>query len=219
MSLSTLTKIATQRDTGAPRATKKKLPEGGAKEEAEERKETEERSYLSSLAAAIPTEPLALYTFLVATIVATIGPDSDKRLFMRWMIYAAMIVVIALWLGSSYLRNRDPQKKRSFPWLETASAIVAFGAWGLAMPESPLNAVLSGDNRTIWTAIITAVGVVVLGMLGKPLKEEVKPRKKKGGDKGKRGHEAKPPQAPVGHSADRDRSVGQPASTEQHRNY
>lgn len=173
MSLSTLTTIATQRDVGAPRTTKKKPAQ--ASEAA-----TEERSYLSSLVAAIPTEPLALYTFLVATIVATIKPGADERLSMRWAIYGATIAVIVLWLGSSYLRNSDPQKKkRSFPWLETAAAVVAFAAWGLAMPESPLNAVLSSDDRTIWTAIITAVGVVVLGMLGKPLKEEVKPKQRK----------------------------------------
>jgi cation transport ATPase len=192
VSLSTLTKIATQRDTGAPQTTEKKTPAHGSAEK------TEERSYLSSLIAAIPTEPLALYTFLVATIVATIEPGGDKRLFMRWVVYAAMIVVIVLWLGSSYLRNSDPQKKRAFPWLETASAVIAFAAWGLAMPESPLNAVLSSDNRTIWTAIITAAGVVILGMFGKPLKEEAKPKRTRGGGRGRRRQEA-----PAKQSADR----------------
>jgi hypothetical protein len=155
----TLTKIAVQRESGAPKTTKRKSAAGEAA--------TEERGYLSSLVAAIPTEPLALYTFLVATIVSTIEANGDQRLFMRWAIYAVTIVVIALWLGASFLRNRDKkkEKKRRFPWVETAAAVVAFAAWGLAMPESPLNAELSGDNRTIWTAIITAAGVVVLGML------------------------------------------------------
>jgi hypothetical protein len=181
MSLSTLTKIATQRDSAAPRTTKKKPGPGSEVG-------TEERGYLSSLVAAIPTEPLALYTFLVATIVATIGPGDDERLFLRWAIYATTIVLIALWLGASYLRNADSGKdKRKFPWVETASAVVAFAAWGLAMPESPLSAELSGDNRTIWTAIITAAGVVVLGMLGKPLKEKVKPRP--AGPKKQKGHQ------------------------------
>lgn len=154
----------------------------------------EERSYLSSLVAAIPTEPLALYTFLVATIVSTIEADGDQRLFMRWAIYAATIVVIALWLAASFLRNRDPEeKKRRFPWVETAAAVAAFAAWGLAMPESPLSAELSGDDRTIWTAIITAAGVVVLGMLGKPLTEEVKPRGKGTGKQKRRQQPAKDP--------------------------
>ncbi len=175
MSLSTLTKIAVQREHGVPKTTKKK-PAPSAVEGTEK---TEKRGYLSTLAAAIPTEPLALYTFLVATIVATIEPGDDERLFMRWAIYAAMIVVIVLWLGASHFRNVDAnEKKRRFPVLETASATVAFAAWGLAMPESPLNAELSGDDRTIWTAIVTVAGVLVLGMLGKNLNEEAKPKKK-----------------------------------------
>jgi cation transport ATPase len=181
MSLSTLTKIAIQRESGAPKTTKRKSAAGQVA--------TEERGYLSSLVAAIPTEPLALYTFLVATIVSTIEAEGDQRLFMRWAIYAATIVVIALWLCASFLRNRDQEeKKRRFPWVETAAAVAAFAAWGLAMPESPLNAELSGDDRTIWTAIITAAGVVVLGMLGKPLTEEVKPK-----GKGKKQQPAKDP--------------------------
>jgi cation transport ATPase len=167
MSLSTLTKIAIQRESGAPKTTKRKSAAGEVA--------TEERGYLSALVAAIPTEPLALYTFLVATIEA----NGDQRLFMRWAIYVVTIVVIALWVGASFLRNRDQEeKKRRFPLVETAAAVAAFAAWGLAMPESPLNAELSGDDRTIWTAIITAAGVVVLGMLGKPLTEEAKPRGK-----------------------------------------
>lgn len=170
MSLSTLTRIAAQRDTGKPHVAKKMQK----KQDHETKIGTEERSYLSALVAAIPTEPLALYTFLVATIVATIEPGGDKRLFLRWAVYLAMIGVIVLWLWSSYRRNQDSQGSRSFPVLETASAVVAFAAWGLAMPESPLNAALSSDNRTIWTAIVTVVGVLILGMLGKSLKEEVK---------------------------------------------
>lgn len=188
MSLSTLTKIATQRDSGTPQATEKQPTPGSEVA-------TENRSYLSSLAAAIPTEPLALYTFLVATIVSTIESGGDERLFMRWAIYAATIVVIVLWLGASYLRNIDPdEKKRRFPLLETVSAVVAFAAWGLAMPESPLSAVLSSNNRTIWTAIVTVAGVLILGMLGKPLKEKVKSKPPKPG----KGKQEKPPADPPG---------------------
>jgi hypothetical protein len=48
---------------------------------------------------------------------------------------------------------------------------VAFAAWGLVMPQSPLAAELSGDNRVIWTAIITVVGVAVLGLLSRSLQK------------------------------------------------
>lgn len=187
MSMSTLTKIATQRESGRPQTTKREEPRGGSKGQ------TDDRSYLSTLAAAIPTEPLALYTFVTATILSTIEPGSDQRLLMRWVIYAATIVVIVLWLAGSFYRNLEKKaKKRKFPWVETASAAVAFAAWGLAMPESPLNAELSSNNRTIWTAIIVAVAILLLGMFGKPMKE---PAKRRGapGAPAKHDHEVTPP--------------------------
>lgn len=79
-----------------------------------------------------------------------------------------------LWLGVACYRDRAAGKKRRFPWLETAAAAVAFAAWGLVMPASPLNAELSGDDRVIWTVIITVLGVGVLGLLGVPLSQQVK---------------------------------------------
>ena len=78
MSLSTLSTIAVQRDQAKPRRSKTK-PKSAA-----EAQETEERGYLNVLAAAIPSEPLALYTFLVGAIVATIDPGESERLGLRW---------------------------------------------------------------------------------------------------------------------------------------
>jgi hypothetical protein len=43
--------------------------------------------------------------------------------------------------------------------------VVAFSAWGLVMPGSPLTASLSDDAARIWTAIITAAGVFMLFLL------------------------------------------------------
>jgi len=159
MSLSALSTVAVQRDKGKPRRTNPK-PKTAADAD-----QTEERPYLSLLVAAIPTEPLALYTFLTAGIVATIDEGDSERIPLRWTIYAGMIVFIAAWLATTYLRGRAQDKKRRFPVAETAAAVVAFAAWGLVMPESPLNAELSGDDRVIWTLIITAVGAGLLGLL------------------------------------------------------
>lgn len=89
-------------------------------------------------------------------------------------VYGATLLFIVLWLGVAYYRDRAAGKKRRFPWLEAAAAAVAFAAWGLVMPESPLNAELSGDDRVIWTVIITVLGVGVLGLLGVPLRQQVK---------------------------------------------
>jgi hypothetical protein len=168
MSLSRLSAVAAQRDTGPPKRAKRKP------KSAQETEETEEQGYLDLLVTAIPTEPLALYTFLIGGIVATIDAGEDQRLTMRWAIYAAMIAFIILWLCASYIRRPSSDKKRKLPFVETLSAVVAFGAWGLVMPESPLNAELHGDDRTVWTLVITVAGVALLGLLSGSLKKPAK---------------------------------------------
>ena len=106
MSMSTLSAVAIQRDKGKPQRVKGK-PETEA-----ETKETEASGYFDLLVSAIPTEPLALYTFLIAGIVATIDTGEDQRLTMRWIIYAAMVLFIVLWLAASYIRRPKADRKR-----------------------------------------------------------------------------------------------------------
>jgi hypothetical protein len=106
----------------------------------------------------------------VGVIVSTIGAGEGARLVMRWILYAAGFLAIAVWLGGAYIRQ--PKKKRRFPVAETLAATFAFAAWGLVMPGSPLSASVGGDDLTIWTAIITAVGVFLVGVvMGSPLKK------------------------------------------------
>ncbi|HEV2790287.1 MAG TPA: hypothetical protein VGV69_03205 [Solirubrobacterales bacterium] len=167
MSITRLNTVAVQREKGGARRPKRKPTN------AEEAQTTERQGYLDLLITSIPTEPLALYTFLVGTIVATIEAGEDQRLTMRWWIYAAAIAFIVFWLATSYLRRPKAERKRRFPIAETAAAVVAFATWGLVMPESPLNAELSGDDRTIWTAIVTVAGVALLGLITGSLKKPV----------------------------------------------
>jgi len=168
MSLSTLSAVAAQRDSGTPQRAKR-TPANGTEAE-----KTESQGYFDLLVSAIPTEPLALYTFLIAGIVATINGNDSLRLDLRWTIYAVMIAFIVLWLGASYIRRPKAEKKRRIPFVEMLSAVIAFAAWGLVMPESPLNAELSGDDQTIWTLIITVAGVALLGLLTGSLKKPAK---------------------------------------------
>jgi uncharacterized membrane-anchored protein len=160
--------VAAQRDSGPPRRLKRKPADEA------EAKKTESQGYFDLLVSAIPTEPLALYTFLIAGIVATIDGHDSQRLGLRWAIYGAMIAFIVLWLCASYIRRPKTEKKRHLPFVETLSAVIAFAAWGLVMPESPLNAELSGDDQTIWTLIITVGGVALLGLLTGSLKKPAK---------------------------------------------
>ena len=130
-------------------------------------------TYADALVSAIPTEVLALYTFVVTEVVGTItSPTDDKHLRLRWITFAAGFAAIVLYLGASYSANAINARRRKAPVTEILSAGIAFGAWGLVMPGSPLMAMLSASNTRIWTAIITAAGVFLLalssGRLAKP---------------------------------------------------
>lgn len=160
--------IATQRDLTKGAQQLERQPQSP-----EDAQKAETKGYVDLLVAAIPTEPLALYTFLIAGITMTIDPGSDERLTMRWIILAASAAFIALWMISSY-RRQPGSKKRKLPWPEVTSAIVAFAAWGLVMPESPLAAELSSSNQMVWTYIIVAAAVAVLGLLTGSMKKPVK---------------------------------------------
>jgi hypothetical protein len=56
--------------------------------------------------------------------------------------------------------------------VETISAALAFAAWGLVMPGSPLSIDTHGDDLTIATALISAAGVLGLAALGVRLSKE-----------------------------------------------
>ena len=168
MSIRALNDVASQRDLAdGPQQAQRQ-----ADSDAEAQK-TEAKGYLDVLVAAIPTEPLALYTFLVAGIVSTIDGDDDKLLAMRWWIFGVTAGLMVLWILTSYLR-KPGKRRRRLPWPELTAAVLAFGAWGLVMPESPLMAELTGDKRTIWTYIITAAGVAGVALLTGTMKKPVK---------------------------------------------
>ncbi|MFL5898138.1 MAG: hypothetical protein ACJ76D_06690 [Solirubrobacterales bacterium] len=167
MSMTRLSAVPAQREHGGARRLKR-----GATSE-QDAQTSERQGYLDLLVTAIPTEPLALYTFLIGGIVATIDKGESQRLTMRWVIYFVMIAFILVWLWMSYRRRPKAQRRRKLPFAEMAAAVVAFATWGLVTPESPLYAELSGDNRVVWTLIVTAAGVALLGVITGSLKKPV----------------------------------------------
>ena len=93
---------------------------------------------------------------------------------MRWYVYAGGATAVALWLVVGYARRRHATRRRVFPGTEIATATVAFAAWGLVMPGSPLVSSLSADNARIWSGIITALGVFAVGLFGGSLTSHAK---------------------------------------------
>jgi hypothetical protein len=130
------------------------------------------QQFVDVLVTAIPTEPLAAYTALLALVVATLDGaplphDTRAYLPLRWWIYGAFLAVIvaAVWLGY-YRATRGPSglrpsNRRRIPLPELASALIAGASWGLVMPGGPLNAQLSDAAGGVGRALAT--GCIVIG--------------------------------------------------------
>lgn len=162
-----MTSIAVQRDEQPPTKLKK------APSRKEQPPEAVPQGWTDVLVAAIPTEVLAVYTSVIGIVVGTIQAGDDERVALRWLLYGATTLIVFAWLTAAYRRARV-SKKRRFPFAETAAAVLAFAAWGLVMPGSPLSVSFDGEETAIWSAIITGLAVLILAMLGAPLKDKVK---------------------------------------------
>jgi hypothetical protein len=139
------------------------------------------QQFVDVLISAIPSEPLAAYTALLAAAAVTLdGPDGkpgDPRAYLpfRWWAYGVFlaIVVIAVWVG--YLRaSRGPagvqqqSNRRAVPVAEIASALLAGGAWALVTPGGPLIQQLAGNVRTLAVASIVIGAAVLLSFVQAP---------------------------------------------------
>jgi hypothetical protein len=103
--------------------------------------------------------------------LATIDSGDDPQSILRWSIYVAGIVAIAVYLGVSYGSKRSAGAQRKFPWAGTLAAGFAFAAWGLVMPGSPLSIEVTGSALVRWTLIITIGGAFLVGLMTQTLKE------------------------------------------------
>jgi hypothetical protein len=116
---------------------------------------------------AIPTEPLALYTGLVSAIVALFADDakvSQQYVPLRWWLFGGGVVLVVSWIAAGYRSQARKRSKtvRSFPVAEMSVAALAFGVWGLVMPESPLRTQLGGTTEAVVTLCITFTGAALV---------------------------------------------------------
>jgi hypothetical protein len=59
---------------------------------------------------------------------------------------------------------------RPIPWLELATALVAGGTWGIAMPGGPLSAAFTGPAEAIATGSTVVLGASLVALAAGPLK-------------------------------------------------
>ena len=130
-----------------------------------------DQTFADALTSAIPTEPLAAYTALIAVVAAS--KSSDQYLAVRWWIYAAFLVIVVASIETSYLAKVsqpkpvgvDQDRHRKFPFLEILSATIAAAAWGLVAPGSGLQIMLQGETATIAVACITIGGAALISLM------------------------------------------------------
>lgn len=115
----------------------------------------------------IPSEVLAPYTALVGIVVAT-TKDGGDRLLLRWAMFVVSLVLVGVTLAAGYLRSK-PAGGRRLPVVEMAASMLAFGAWGLAMPGSPLSVRMSANDLTITTSFIAFGGAFLVSLLAPSL--------------------------------------------------
>ena len=171
MSIRSLSSLALQRDAAAPKRTKRRPTS------AEDAKKTEQQRRADVLVAMIPTEPLAVYTAAVALVVAQIGnlEPENQYMLLRWILFAGFCAGIPGFLIVTYLRNKSATKSRRLPFAEVVSAALAFGAWGLIMPGSPLAAELDGGAEQLTIGLITLLSAFALATLfGSTLEKQAK---------------------------------------------
>jgi len=121
----------------------------------------------------IPTETITLYVALLAVfgpLNATADNLCKLSFTSRWVAVAAFAVVSTLLaLGLTYGKARALNKRFTWPWFEMATSPVAFAAWALALPDTPLQSIC-GYNSAIgaFIVLVTTVSLAVLAsILGK----------------------------------------------------
>lgn len=120
----------------------------------------------NALTTAIPTEVLGPYTAIVAIIVAN-SSRFDSLAALRWWTYGVSMAFIVVYEFVTY--RRSSTTKRRLPWVELSGALIAFAAWALAMPGSPLTISVHAADFAIASAMIAIGGAALLGLISFPL--------------------------------------------------
>ncbi|MDX6439188.1 MAG: hypothetical protein QOF45_1771 [Gaiellaceae bacterium] len=104
----------------------------------------------------IPADVIAIYTVGITTL-RTQTPDPNPSLI--WLIVSG-----ALAFGLVLLAALTTRKKvKSRDWVLACLAVVAFGIWSLAIPDSGWYSIDWLANNPGWVALIAAVGGLIFG--------------------------------------------------------
>jgi hypothetical protein len=121
---------------------------------------------LSAVAAYVPSEVIAIYTFVIATTINPKTAAGEAAILPMWTFYAFLIgtpiMVCLLALVRMKAENAVPTLWQNFaklPWWEPVAATIAFTAWSAAMPCSAFS------HAGWYSANVAGVALVITSAL------------------------------------------------------
>jgi hypothetical protein len=111
----------------------------------------------------IPSESILLYVALLATFT-TLTPQGTQKIYQldfrsRWIaLWAFVVVTELLVIGLSYGKATRNHKTFKWPVFELLVAPIAFIAWAVALPDTPLLD-YKGYNNALGAFVLLAVTV------------------------------------------------------------
>jgi len=152
---------------------------------ADEEVQPPEPAGIGVLVSLIPVEIIALYTAFVAGSVTMSTPSAEfltqykkehkaafahaqttHLVWIRWSVYGVLALCTIGILYFGWRRARKSTDPRKLPLPEMLAAVVAFGAWGLAMPGGLLAPYVATSDLSFVTLAIATVAAGSLLALG-----------------------------------------------------
>lgn len=170
MSIRSLSDLAVKRD-GAAKGARLASTDGGRDHERVQ----------DSLISSIPTEILTLYTAITGgTLALAIKSQPQAYLPFRWiaLVFAVLLTPFSVYVSYQRKRTRaeglgraatTERRRWNAPVLEMGAATLAAAAWFLAMPGSPMLAVMSETSGSIAATAITVGAVALLSVVFAPI--------------------------------------------------
>jgi hypothetical protein len=129
---------------------------------------------IAQLVRYLPTELVAAYTTVVGVLPLPGGdPVCNGEFTGRWIALAVFLVLTPITLQTLYVVRRRAAGSRAptVPWFEHGVALVAFLAWSLALPLTPITSYC--DWQPQYGVAIAATALLLVGLaaqLRRPLR-------------------------------------------------
>lgn len=120
---------------------------------------------IAQLVRYLPTELVAAYTTVVGVLPLPGGdPLSNGDFTARWIALAVFLVLTPITLQTLYVVKRRAAANvgPAVPWFEHGAALVAFVAWALALPLTPM--ISWSDWQPQYGVAIAATALLLLGL-------------------------------------------------------